>query len=232
MRDEIRMQLAAANRVLVDQGILDAFGHVSARDPENPGRFLLSRNRAPGLVETDDIMTFDLDAVPIDDDRPPYLERFIHGAVYAARPDVHAVVHSHAPSVLPFSIASEPLRPVMHMAGFLGEGAARFDLREVSGDGTDLLIRDARTARVMTEAMGPASVLLMRGHGFVTAAASVPLAVFQAIYTAVNARVLGEGLRLGPVVSLTPAEAIAARDANAGQVDRAWQLWRSKVAER
>ncbi len=228
--DELKVQLTQANRILVDHGVLDAFGHVSARDPEHPGRFLLSRNRAPGLVEPDDIMAFELDGTPLDDDRPPYLERFIHGAVYRARPEVGAVVHSHAPSVLPFTIAAEPLRPVMHMAGFLGAGATRFDLRDLRGDGTDLLIRDARTAQVMAAKMGSATVLLMRGHGFVTAAASLQLAVFQAIYVPINAEVLAEGLRLGPVVHLTLAEAIAAGSANASQVDRAWQIWRSRIA--
>jgi len=230
MNTDIRTALAAANRILVHKGVLDAYGHISARDPERPDRFLLSRNLAPGLVTPADIIAFDLDGAPIDDDRPVYLERFIHAAIYAARPDVQSVVHSHAPDVLPFSVTAEPLKPIMHMAGFLGAGASKFDLHEVSGDGTDLLIKGLDTAGAVAASLGDGAVVLMRGHGFVTAAASVPLAVYQSIYTQVNAHALQQARALGEVTYLSIAEARSAREANDGQVGRAWKVWCERVA--
>jgi len=134
--------LVDANHILFNEGVLDAFGHVSIRHPENSERFLLARNMAPGLVTLDDILTFNLDGSPIDaDGRPVYLERFIHGEIYRARPDVMAVVHSHSPSVVPFSaVKSTPLRPMCHMSGFLGAGAPIFEIRDTAGSATDLLI--------------------------------------------------------------------------------------------
>src|SRR5690606_14501410 len=144
----------------------------------------------------DDIMTFDLEGVP-GDDRPAYLERFIHAAIYAARPDVHAVVHSHAPAVLPFSIGATPLQAVAHIAGFLGPRVPVFEVRDVLGPSTDLLIRDRRTGDALAAALGEAAVVLLRGHGFVAVAESVRLAVATAVYTPVNARIQAEAMAMG-----------------------------------
>ena len=127
-------KVVLANRILYRQGVVDGFGHVSARHDQSPGHFLLARNMAPALVRRDDILTFDLDGEALDaNGRRVYLERFIHAEIYRARPDVQAVVHSHSPSVIPFGVTQQPLRPIFHMSGFLGEGAALFEIRDVGG---------------------------------------------------------------------------------------------------
>src|SRR5205085_7974481 len=148
--------LVAANHILVDEGVLDAFGHVSVRHDTHPDRFLLARNMAPGQVRADDILQFAHDGTPLDaGDRRVYLERFIHGAIYRARPDVMAVVHSHSPSVVPFSVSrSTRLRAVCHMSGFLGAGSPPFEIRAVAGDASDLLVRDDRLGRALADSLG------------------------------------------------------------------------------
>jgi len=221
--------LADANRILVDQGVLDAFGHVSVRHEERSHRFLLARNMAPAQVTADDILEFELDGTPVDaGDRRVYLERFIHGAIYRARPDVMAVVHSHSPSVVPFTISRrQRLRPVCHMSGFLGSGAPVFEIRDVAGDATDLLVRDDRLGRALAGALADQQFVLMRGHGSTTVAPSLKVAVFRAVYAEVNARLQWQALQLGDPEYLTVGEARAAMITNEGQVDRPWALWKA-----
>ena len=221
-------ELVNANHILAMQGILDVYGHVSVRSSD-PERFLLSRSLAPALVTAEDIQLFDLDAATTDP-QPSYVERFIHSAIYKTRPEVHAVVHSHAPAVIPFTVTGQEIRAVMHVAGFLADGVAHWDIRDESGDGTDLLIRDAELGQKFAERMNLHSVALMRGHGFVTVARSLKLATFQAIYTPLNAQLLMEALRLGPVTHLSPAEGASAWATNAAQVDRAWDAWMRRLA--
>lgn len=225
--------LVDANHILFNEGVLDAFGHVSIRHPENTERFLLARNMAPGLVTLDDILTFDLDGTSIDaDDRPVYLERFIHGEIYRARPDVMAVVHSHSPSVVPFSaVKSTPLRPMCHMSGFLGAGAPIFEIRDTAGTATDLLIRDRSLGASLADSLGNDNVVLMRGHGATVTGPTLKQAVYRAIYVEVNARLQADALRLGPIEYLTPEEANAAREATEGQVERPWQLWKMRARQ-
>lgn len=218
------VQLAQANRVLVDQGVLDAFGHVSVRVADDPNRFLLARNMAPAQVEPNDVQVFDL-AGWTADDRVPYLERFIHGEIYRARPDVMAVVHSHSPAVIPFSVASLAMRPVFHMAGFLAEGINRFEIRDVRGDATDLLIRDRALGVELARSLADAPIVLMRGHGSVTVADSLPLAVYRAVYAEKNAALQLAALQLGEVAYLSNEEGRAAAETNAGQLERAWNNW-------
>jgi HCOMODA/2-hydroxy-3-carboxy-muconic semialdehyde decarboxylase len=135
--------LVAANRILVDQGVLDGYGHVSVRHPADPQRYLMSRSIAPELVTAADVMEYDLDSNPVDArGRTTYLERFIHGEVYRARPDVRAVVHDHSPSVIPFGVSTAPLRPLYHMSAFLGGGVPVFDIKTASGQSTDMLVRN------------------------------------------------------------------------------------------
>jgi ribulose-5-phosphate 4-epimerase/fuculose-1-phosphate aldolase len=222
--------LVAANRILAAHGVLDGFGHVSARDPRRADRFLLSRSLAPELVTREDLMTFDLDASPVDGDaRRPYLERRIHGAIYRARPDVHAVVHSHAPSVIPFAASSVPLRPVYHMGSFLGAGAPVFEIRERFG-ATDMLIREAPQGRALAESLGGAAVVLMRGHGFCAVGDSLPVVVYRAIYTETNAAALQKAIALGGAVTcLDPEEARRSDETNRSVVDRPWALWKARV---
>nr|WP_297457876.1 class II aldolase/adducin family protein [uncultured Halomonas sp.] len=232
--DELLQDLVHANHILFDEGVLDAFGHVSVRHPERPERFLLARNMAPGLVGAEDIIEFELDGTPIDaDGRNVYLERFIHGEIYRARPDVMAVVHSHSPSVVPFSVVkSAPLRPMCHMSGFLGEGAPIFEIRDVAGEATDLLIRSAPLGESLARSLGDNNVVLMRGHGATVTAPTLKQAVYRAVYVEVNARLQADALRLGPVEYLTREEASTAMEMIEGQVERPWQLWKRRAQAR
>lgn len=223
--------LVSANHILFRQGIVDAFGHVSVRSPDDPDHFLLARNMAPALVGPDDVMTFALDGTAVGGDtRPAYNERFIHGAIYRARPDVGAVVHSHAPAVIPFGVArGTPLRPIYHMSSFLGGPVPVFEIRDAAGDDNDLLVRDDGLGRALAASLGDAPAVLMRGHGATIVGTDVRQAVFRAVYTAANASLQAEALRLGEVTYLSEREAANSAASNAGQVERAWNLWRREV---
>ena len=160
--------LVLANRILYDQGVVDGLGHASVRHPTEPGVFLLSCNRAPGLVRRQDITCYDFDGNTLSDQKErPYLERFIHAEIYRERPDVMAVVHSHSPSVIPFAITHNALKPVFHMSGFLGEGSAHFEIREAGGN-TDMLISSSYLGAALARSLGRHSCVLMRGHGSVS----------------------------------------------------------------
>jgi HCOMODA/2-hydroxy-3-carboxy-muconic semialdehyde decarboxylase len=218
-------KLVVANRILYAQGVVDGFGHVSVRHDQSPGHFLLARNMAPGLVRRDDIMTFDLDGAALDAaGRRVYLERFIHGELYRARPDVQAIVHSHSPSVIPLGVTRQALRPVFHMSGFLGEGAALFEIRDVAGD-TDMLVSNGRLGVALAAALGARSAVLMRGHGSTVVGSSLEQAVYRAIYAEVNARLQIQAMTLGEVTYLNGQEAAKAAFINDTQLARAWELW-------
>ena len=221
--------LVDANHILFNESVVDAFGHVSVRHDKQPDRFLLARNMAPALVRAKDIQQFDLDSNLTDDDsRRVYLERFIHGEIYRARPDVAAVVHSHSPSVVPFSaVEGAKFRPISHMCGFLGDGAARFEIREFAGDATDLLVRNGALGVALAKTLGNGNVVLMRGHGSTVVGPTLKHAVYRAIYTEVNARMLTEALRLGDVEYLSRSEALATMKTNEGQLERPWALWKA-----
>lgn len=224
--------LVAANRILAAEGVLDGFGHVSARHDRNPDRFLLARSMAPALVAASDIMEFDLDGNPVDaQGRTSYLERFIHSEIYRAHPAVQAVVHSHSPAVIPFGVVGVPLRPIFHLGGFLGEGAPVFEIRDAAGPATDMLVRNPALGAALARTLGEAPVALMRGHGDVVVGRSIREAVFRAIYTEVNARLASEALRLGQgqAVFLTAEEARAAAETNSGVIGRPWELWKAKA---
>jgi ribulose-5-phosphate 4-epimerase/fuculose-1-phosphate aldolase len=224
--------LVAANRILADQGVLDGFGHVSARHDKDPSRFLLARSMAPALVTAADIMEFDLDGDPLDArDRTAYLERFIHSEVYRANPEVGAVVHSHSPAVIPFGVVGVALRPIFHLGGFLGVGVPVFEIRDSGGPATDMLIRNPALGAALAKTLGSSPVALMRGHGNVVVGRTVREAVFRAVYTEVNARLESEALRLGEgrVVFLNEDEARAAAETNSAQVNRPWELWKAKA---
>jgi len=220
--------LVDANHILFNKGVVDAFGHVSVRHDKRPDRFLLARNMAPALVRADDVQEFDLDGnLTTDDARRVYLERFIHGAIYHARPDVAAVVHSHSPSVVSFSaVKSAKFRPISHMCGFLGDGAVRFEIREFAGDATDLLVRNGALGVALAKTLGSGNVVLMRGHGSTVVGPTLKHAVYRAIYTEVNARLLADALRLGDVEYLSSGEALATMKTNEGQLERPWALWK------
>jgi HCOMODA/2-hydroxy-3-carboxy-muconic semialdehyde decarboxylase len=222
--------LVAANRVLAQEGIFDAYGHVSMRHPGNQNRYLMSRSLAPALVTANDILEFDLDSNSVDPKGPrSVLERFIHGEVYKARPDVKAVIHSHSPTVVPFSVTKVPLRPVMHNATFLWVGVPVWEIRDAGGPGTDMLVRNAVLGRSLAATLGDKPVALMRGHGSVVAAPDLQMAVRYAIYTEINARQLATALALGGPISYISPEEGAARDKNPGDFARAWELWKKQA---
>jgi ribulose-5-phosphate 4-epimerase/fuculose-1-phosphate aldolase len=222
-------RLVLANRILYHQGVVDAFGHASVRHDRSPDRFLLARNMAPGLVRREDILTFDLDGAPLDAaGRRVYLERFIHAEIYRARPDVQAVVHSHSPSVIPFGATRQPLKPIFHMSGFLGDGAALFEIRDVADD-TDMLIGSGPLGAALAKSLGQRSIVLMRGHGSTAVGSSIEQAVYRAIYAEINARLQLQAVALGEVTYLNATEAAKAAAANDTQLPRVWELWTRNV---
>ena len=223
--------LSVAYKILAMEGIIDAYGHVSVRHPTAPNRYLMSRSLGPALVTPADIMEFDLDSTPIDPKgRNAVLERFIHGEIYKARPDVMVVVHSHAPSVVPFSITQVPLRPVFHMSTFLWKGVPVWDSRSVKHpDAAALLVRNGEMGKSLAAALGDKTVALLRGHGNVVVGPSLPVAVRQTIYTEVNAKLLLAALELGGPVTYIPPEEGAAVDKTPGDVMRGWELWKRKA---
>jgi ribulose-5-phosphate 4-epimerase/fuculose-1-phosphate aldolase len=221
--------LADANRILFHQGVVDAFGHVSVRHDKRPDRFLLARNMAPKQVTPQDILEYELDGTPVDPSGPRgYLERFIHGSIYRARPDVMAVVHSHSSSVVPFTVSRRNrLLPVCHMSGFIGAGGAPlFEIRESAGQGSDLLVRDDRLGRALAQSLGDANLVLMRGHGSTAVAPSLKLVVYRAVYAEINARIQMQAIQLGDPVYLTPEEAQTTMESTEGQVERPWAMWK------
>jgi ribulose-5-phosphate 4-epimerase/fuculose-1-phosphate aldolase len=230
--EAVASALVNANRILAHQAVLDAFGHVSVRHPTLTGHFLISRSMPPAAVTAADVMVLREDGEPTGhDSRRPFLERFIHCAIYRARPDVGAVVHSHSPEVIPFGVVREaPLRPIFHMAGFIGEAAPVFEIRDTGGDATDMLIRTPALGAALALSLGGSPVVLMRGHGSTCVGEDLKQAVFRAVYLAVNARVQMQASQLGRPCFLTPAEAAHADAVNHGQIDRAWSLWCSEVA--
>jgi len=224
-------RLVYANRILYDQGIVDGLGHVSVRHPDQDGVFLLSCNRAPGLVKRQDIVCYDLDGNAVSETTErPYLERFIHSEIYRARPDVVAVVHSHSPSVIPFAITHNPLKPVFHMSGFLGSGSAHFEIREAAGN-SDMLIRSAYLGEALAKSLGKHNCVLMRGHGSTVVGTSLEQVVYRAIYAEVNAKLQLAANGLGAISFLNEEEAKLASDMNDGQIPRSWNLWVTRLGQ-
>jgi len=231
---DLARDLVVANRILASENVVDAYGHVSVRHPANPHRFLLASSLAPELVGEDDIMEFNLDCSPArDDGRPLYHERFIHGGIYEARPDVQAVVHAHSEDVLPFSIAKAArLRPVIHSGSFIGANVPVWDIADRFGPSTNMLVTNMDQARDLASCLGENNVALMRGHGFSAAARSLIEVVRMSVYVPRNARTQLNALRLGEIKPLSDGE-IAAR--NAGykpyslETRRAWRYWAHKA---
>ena len=222
--------IVVGSRILADFGVVDGFGHVSARHPTNPNHFLMSRSLAPALVTADDIMEFDLDGNPVDArGRAVFLERFIHSEIYKARPDVMSVVHTHSPGVIPFSVSKVPLRAMFHNPAFLAVGVPVWDIRKDFGE-TSMLVANAALGKSLAETLGDKPVVLMRGHGDVAVGPTTKMAVFRAYYTDVNARLQAQALALGGEPNyLTPGEGVKADQTNFAVMDRIWNLWRMKV---
>ena len=224
--------LVAANRILVDQGVVDGYGHVSVRHDRDPNRYLMSRSIAPELVTAADVMEYDLDGNAVDPKgRVSYLERFIHGEIYKVRPDVGAIVHNHSPSVIPFGVTGVALKPLYHMSAFLGGGVPVFDIRAATGQDTDMLVRNAAIGKALASTLGSAPVALMRGHGATVVGGTLPQAVFRSVYTEMNARLQAQAMALGGgnVTYLDAEEAKKAETSVAGTIGRPWELWKKKA---
>jgi ribulose-5-phosphate 4-epimerase/fuculose-1-phosphate aldolase len=222
--------LVAGSRILASEGVLDGYGHISARSDKRTDHFIMSRSRAPALVTAADLMELNPDSEPLPgDDRKGFIERYIHGEIYRTRPDVMAVVHSHSPSVIPFGVTRTRLRPVSHMAGFLWSGAPVWDIRKVREE-NDLLVRDRPLGKALASTLGNCACVLMRGHGVTVVGGSVREAVFRAIYTEMNARVQLQSMVLeGPIEFLSDHEARAVDAANRGTLERPWELWKKDL---
>ncbi len=219
--------LVAADRILAAHEIVDAYGHVSVRSENNPLHYFMSRSLAADLVTRRDILEYDLDSNVIGGTGAAlFLERFIHGEVYKARPDVKAVVHCHTPSLIPFGATDVPLRPMFGLAGFIAEGIPVFEIRKTAGM-TDLLIRDAARGRALAQTLGKKPAALMRGHGAVVTGASLPLVVGRCVYLDMNARVQAQAMALSKNITyLTPEEG---KLSVADDYRRAWELWRRQA---
>jgi len=230
-REQLIADLVLANHILFREGLVDAFGHVTVRDPANPTHYLMAANVRPPFATATDIVAIDADSNPIETSAPTPFERFIHGEIYRRRPDVRAIVHSHAAALLPFGLVKDaPLRAVCHTAGFLGEGAPVFDLRAVAGDGSNLMIQNIAHGAALARALGASSLVLMRGHGFTTVGGSIQEAVYNAIYAVQNARVQMDALRLGMVDYLSAAEAAATAKVHSAATDLSWEIWAQRAA--
>jgi HCOMODA/2-hydroxy-3-carboxy-muconic semialdehyde decarboxylase len=226
------LDVVIANRVLALEGVLDAFGHCSVRDPRDPNRYLMSRSLAPALVTAEDIVQHDLNNNAVTHIRQKlYYERWIHGEIYKMRPDVNAIVHSHSPTVVPFASTKAPLRPLLHNAAFLGFGTPVFEIRNFVPD-SDLMISTAGLGKALAEALGPtAHVVLLRGHGNVVVAPTMEIAVYRAYYTEINARQQMNAMAIGPndVVYMSPAECITTDRIMQPSAERPWNLWKRKA---
>jgi len=224
---DVRYQVALANRMLGNEGVLDAFGHVSVRHPNDPGRYLLSRSRSPGVIEADDILEFTLDSEPV---VPPtahlYAERVIHGCIYQARPDVMAVCHHHAPAIMPFAIAGVPVVPVFHLGAAGGETVPFWNQRDEFGD-TNLLVVKPEEGRSLARALGPHGAVLMNNHGATVVGRDLHELVSRAIFMCQNAEYQLKAKMLGEVATLTAGETRLASALNAlpNVTNRTWEYW-------
>lgn len=224
--------LVISYRTLAEEGVIDAYGHVSVRSETNPNRYLMARQLAPELVTEDDILEFDLESNPVDPKgRKFYNERYIHGEIYKARPDVMAVVHNHAPAVVPFSCTSRSsLKPIYHMSAFIGLGVPNWDIREAQ-KGSDMLVRNPKLGHSLAKKLGKFPAVLMRGHGSTCVGENLPRAVGRSVYLEQNARMQFQAMMLagptGKVVYMDAAECKA--NVSWQNYDRSWNLWRERA---
>jgi HCOMODA/2-hydroxy-3-carboxy-muconic semialdehyde decarboxylase len=228
MHKDLLDDLVAANRILAAHGVIDAYGHVSMRSPDDPKRFFIARAIAPETVQAGDILEYDLDANPIDArGRDSVSERFIHGEIYRARPDVMSVVHNHSPSVIPFSVTGVKMRALFHMASFIGEGLPNFEIRKVK-KGSDLLVRNSSLGKALAKTLAKKSAVLMRGHGSAVTGEDLQRAVGRSIYLELSARMQMQALLLSSKITYLDAAEVKA-SAPVQDYKRAWPLWREKA---
>ncbi len=226
-------QLVTANRIVAHENVCDSYGHVSIRHPDNPDRYLLAFSKSPSIIEAEDIVTFELDGTPVDlGDRTPYSERAIHGAIYEQRPDVISVVHNHSYQVVPFTVSSVQLRPIMHVAARMGDPPPVWDIKHKFGDSTTLLVTTMEQGRDMCKTLGDGKVVLMRGHGATIAGYSLEDAVLTSIMLQANAQIQLDAIGLGGTVEyLSQGEIDARRGAGNEQsgFTRAWEHFSRRV---
>jgi HCOMODA/2-hydroxy-3-carboxy-muconic semialdehyde decarboxylase len=226
--------LVAAYRVLAEYGVIDAYGHVSVRSPRDPNRYYLARALAPERVQIEDMIEYDLDSRPLEErGRESVRERFIHGEIFRSRPEVMAVVHNHSPSVVPFSVTEVAMRPIFHMAAFVGEGLPNFEIRDVQ-KGTDLLVKTPQLGKALAKTLGAKPAALMRGHGAVVVGENLPRAVGRSVYLELSARMQMQAFLLagekGSITYLDEAEVKASVPVQ--NYNRAWPMWREKALAR
>jgi HCOMODA/2-hydroxy-3-carboxy-muconic semialdehyde decarboxylase len=227
--ERARRDVVIANRILAQQKVLDAYGHVSIRHPDDPNKYLLARSCSPGIVDVDDIVEFHLDGAPTGPEkRPLYLERFIHGAVYERRPDVKAVLHSHADDLLPFSISKTMrLRPVIHACGDMGQDIPVWDIARNFGNATSLLVLNMEHGRDLAQSLAGHRMALMAAHGFVCTGRSIYDLVRLAVYIPRNARVQMQASMMGEYRVIAPGETQARLDLDPDSpaLKRGWEFW-------
>jgi ribulose-5-phosphate 4-epimerase/fuculose-1-phosphate aldolase len=220
--------LVTANRILANEGVLDGYGHVSVRNPANPQHYFLARAGAPGLVTAADIVEYDLESKALNGvaANAGYLERFIHGEIYRARPDVTSVVHSHSPELIPFADTGVALQPMHHMGFFIGQGVPVFEIRKFAPQ-SDMLVGTAELGKALASTLGNKTAALMRGHGAVVATTSLKLVVGMSYYLNLNARLQYQALQLGggQVTYLDAEESKRA----AQTYERNWDYWKSRL---
>ncbi|HEY2137033.1 MAG TPA: class II aldolase/adducin family protein [Xanthobacteraceae bacterium] len=224
--DTLLDELVTANRILAREEVVDSFGHISVRHPDRPDRFFLSRARAPDCIEREDIMEFGLDGEPVDAaGRKPYLERFIHGAVYEAKPDVNSVVHNHSPSVIPFGVTGTTIRPLLHTCACMGHELPIWDSGDKFGD-TNMLVSNIAMGRDLARRLGANRAALLRGHGSVVSAKAIREVVYISVYLEVNARLQIQAMGMGKIKFLTSGEVDQILSTTgAVAFDRAWENW-------
>jgi ribulose-5-phosphate 4-epimerase/fuculose-1-phosphate aldolase len=231
MDENLLDDLVAANRILAEYGVIDAYGHVSIRSPEDPKRFFLARAIAPETVQREDLLEYDLDAQALDArGRDSVNERFIHSEIYRVRPDVIAVVHNHSPSVVPFSVTGVKMRALFHMASFIGDGLPNFEIRKAK-KGSDLLVRTPRLGAALAKTLAKKPAALMRGHGSVVTGENLQRAVGRSIYLEMSARMQMQAMMLSKNITFLDAAEVKA-SAPVQDYKRAWPLWRDKALAR
>ena len=225
-------ELAIANRIVAHLRLVDSFGHVTVRNPENPQRFFMSRARAPGLVTPDDILEFNLDSTPVDlRGLRPYSERFIHGCLYKSRPDVMAICHNHAHELLPLAVTKTAVRPALHTAAVIGHEVPVWDIRDDFGD-TNMLVTSNEMGDSLARTVGKGKAALMRGHGSVVAGKTVRDAVFTTFYLRLNAEVVIKAMSMGETITyLSPGEIDRSGELHSSETaqGRAWEDWCSQA---
>jgi ribulose-5-phosphate 4-epimerase/fuculose-1-phosphate aldolase len=231
---EARAELSLANRIVANEGVIDAFGHVSMRHPENPNRYFLSRSRAPELVTPDDFIEYDIDSNPLRDPGVgQYSERVIHGEIYKARPDVMSVCHHHCPAFMPLLANGIDYVPIFHLGAVGGMKPPFWDQHDEFGD-TNMLVIKPEEGASLARTLGKGMMVLMRRHGVTVAGTSVKDCVFRSVFSARNAAYQVQALSIGSKIeSLTPGEADLAGSISSKTtgLTRSWEYWSMRVAK-